>query len=83
MIEKLRNYFLAKTLYVLVHRYCVYVEHPFVGYRLQPKYAHLLPTCTGRPRTYSLSALYTEDGIEGYVLAKEQAAENKKYPGSH
>ena len=61
----------------------VYVEVPFPGYRLHPSYAHLLPTCTGRPRLYALSALYTEPGIEGYAVAKEQAAEMKQYPGAH
>ena len=61
----------------------VYVEAPFVGYRMHPAYTRLLPTCTGRPEMYALSALYTCEGIEGYDLAKKQAAEMKKYPGAH
>ena len=61
----------------------VYVETPFVGYRIKPTYAKLLPTCSGRPAMYALSALYTCEGIEGYALAKEQAAEMKRYPGAH
>ena len=61
----------------------VYVEAPFVGYRLHPSYSHLLPTCTGRPALYSLSALYADEGVEGYDLAQAQAAEAKKYPGAH
>ena len=68
---------------MLVNRYMVYVETPFVGYRVHPRYLKLLPTCTGRPAQYSLSALYTCEGIEGYTKAQQQAAENKKYPGAH
>ena len=66
-----------------------YVEFPFVGYRLQPAYAHLLPECDERPDQYCLSAIYTCEGVEGYTAARdilnqsEDSDETKKYPGSH
>lgn len=60
-----------------------------VGYRVLPRYAHLLPECEGRPREYSLSALYTFDGIEGYdevhsqLMSGDTSSADKKYPGAH
>ena len=62
-----------------------YVRTPFVGYRVLPQFAHLLPNCEGRPRQYSLSALYLFYGIEGYEEAKQQLVNSadKKYPGAH
>ena len=66
-----------------------YVRTPFIGYRVLPQFAHLLPKCEGRPSQYSLSALYLFDGIEGYsearskLLSFAQDISEKRYPGSH
>ena len=60
-----------------------------IGYRVLPMYTHLLPKCDGRPKEYSLSALYLFDGIEGYDEARSQLnsfatpLSEKKYPGAH
>ena len=65
----------------------VMVHEPFIGYRVRPEYARLLPTCEGRPELYSLSPLYLAPEIEGYDEARQflynfESAE-KTYPGGH
>lgn len=72
---------------VLVNHYMVFVRTPFIGYRVLPAFAHLLPKCEGRPSEYALSALYLFSGIEGYDEARQQLFNfedsDKKYPGLH
>ena len=72
---------------VLVNQYMCYVRTPFIGYRVLPMYAHLLPKCEGRPVEYSMSALYLFDGVEGYDEARQQLFSfedaEKRYPGAH
>ena len=66
-----------------------YVRHPFVGYRVKPDFAHLLPTCADRPQQYALSALYLYSGIEGFDEARQELYQfnqneaERRYPGEH
>ena len=64
-----------------------FVDYPFIGYRVQEPFEHLLPACEGRPELYSLSALYLPETVRGSDEARAKLFEfsefDKKYPGTH
>ena len=68
---------------VLVNQYMVYVRQPFIGYRVLPAFAHLLPKCEGRPAEYSLSALYLFSGIEVGCVVQNFRAERRRRDVRH
>lgn len=71
----------------MVVKYMTYTDYPFIGYRVKKQFKHLLPTCEGRPKLYSMSALYLIESVRGYNEAHSKLFEftdyDKKYPGTH